>query len=129
MAPYGDARRAPVWASWHICRVYENVFPLLSNLYGPVRMLVVRGITRLSREFVTQTKLEGTMAPRGLFEKPMNDLDDGSKGGTGSIMVFGLVAAIMLVMLIFIGVAGKNVAPKTAQLNTESPAASGSQNP
>jgi hypothetical protein len=88
MAPYGDARRAPVWASWHICRVYENVFPLLSNLYGPVRMLVVRGITRLSREFVAQTKLEGTMAPRGLFEKPMSDLDDGSKGGTGSIMVF-----------------------------------------
>jgi hypothetical protein len=56
-------------------------------------------------------------------------LDDGSKGGRGSIMVFGLVAAIMLVMLIFIGVAGKNVAPKTAPLNTESPAASGSQNP
>jgi hypothetical protein len=59
----------------------------------------------------------------------MTDLDDGSKGGTGSIMVFGLVAAIVLVMLIFISVAGKNVAPKTAQLNTESPAASGSQNP
>jgi hypothetical protein len=127
MAPYGDARRAPVWASWHICRVYENVFPLLSNLYGPVRMLVVRGITRLSRVFVAQTKLEVTMAPRGLFEKPMTDLDDGSKGGTGSIMVFGLVAAI--IMLIIIGAAGKNVAPKTAQLNTESPAASGSQNP
>jgi hypothetical protein len=127
MAPYGDARRAPVWASWHICRVYENVIPLLSNLYGPVRMLVVRGITRLSRVFVAQTKLEVTMAPRGLFEKPMTDLDDGSKGGTGSIMVFGLVAAI--IMLIIIGAAGKNVAPKTAQLNTESPAASGSQNP
>jgi hypothetical protein len=47
-------------------------------------MLVVRGITRLSREFVAQTKLEGIMAPRGLFEKPMTDLDDGSKGGTGS---------------------------------------------
>jgi hypothetical protein len=49
----GDAH-APVWASWHICRVYENVFPLLSNVYGPVRMFVERGITRLSREFVAQ---------------------------------------------------------------------------
>jgi len=44
-------------------------------------------------------------------------------------MVFGLVAATMLVMLIVIGVAGKNVGPNTAQLNTKSPAASGSQNP
>jgi hypothetical protein len=69
------------------------------------------------------------MAPRGLFERPMTDSDEGSKGGNRSIMVFGLVAATMLVMLIVIGVAGKNVGPNTAQLNTESPAASGSQNP
>ena len=116
-------------ASWHVCRVYENVFPLLSNLYAPVRMLVVRGIARLAWEFLAQTKLEITMAPRGLFERPMTDSDEGSKGGNRSIMVFGLVAATMLVMLIVIGVAGKNVGPNTAQLNTESPAASGSQNP
>ena len=59
------------------------------------------------------------MAPRGLFERPMTDSDEGSKGGNRSIMVFGLVAATMLVMLIVIGVAGKNVGPNTAQLNTE----------
>lgn len=44
-------------------------------------------------------------------------------------MVFGLVAAITIVMLILIGVTGKNVAPNTAQLNTESPATTGSQTP
>ena len=45
------------------------------------------------------------------------------------LIVFGLVSAITLVVPIVIGLAGKNVAPNTAQLNTESPAASGSQNP
>jgi hypothetical protein len=45
-------------------------------------------------------------------------------------LVFGLVAASTLVLLILIGVASKNVAPDTAQLNTAwSAAASGSQNP
>jgi hypothetical protein len=44
-------------------------------------------------------------------------------------MTFGLVAAITLVVLILIGVAGKDVGRNTAQLNTESLAASVSQNP
>ena len=44
-------------------------------------------------------------------------------------LVFGLVAASTLVLLILIGVASKNVAPDTAQLNTAWSAASGSQNP
>ena len=43
--------------------------------------------------------------------------------------VFGLVAASALVLLILIGLASKQAAPNTAQLNTEWPAASGSQNP
>jgi hypothetical protein len=45
------------------------------------------------------------------------------------LFAFGIVAAIMTVLLIGIGIAGKNVGPNTAQLNTESPATSGSQNP
>ena len=44
-------------------------------------------------------------------------------------LVFGLVAASILVLLLLIGVASKNAAPIIAQLNTESPATSGSQNP
>jgi len=63
-----------------------------------------------------------------MADKPMSELDEGSKGRR-RLMVFGLVSAITLVVLIVIGLAGKNVAPNTAQLNTESPAASGSQNP
>jgi hypothetical protein len=59
----------------------------------------------------------------------MTEMDEGSKGGRRSVVAFGLVAAIMTVVLILIGVAGKNVAPNTPQSNTESPAASGSQNP
>ena len=42
-------------------------------------------------------------------------------------VVFGLVAAIMLVMLILIGVIGKNAAPTKAQ-SSELPTTSGSQN-
>jgi hypothetical protein len=44
-------------------------------------------------------------------------------------LVFGLVAASTLVLLLLIGVASENAAPIIAQLNTESPATSGSQNP
>jgi hypothetical protein len=59
----------------------------------------------------------------------MADMDEGSKGGRRSVLVFGLVAATLTVLLILVGVAGNNVAPNMAQSNTESPATSGSQNP
>jgi hypothetical protein len=64
-----------------------------------------------------------------MADKPMTDMDEGSRGGRNSVLVFGLVAATLTVLLILIGVAGKNVAPNMAQSNTESPATSGSQNP
>jgi hypothetical protein len=62
-------------------------------------------------------------------EIAMADMDEGSKGGRRSVLAFGIVAAVMTVLLIVIGVTGKNVAQNTAQSNTESPATSGSQNP
>jgi hypothetical protein len=58
----------------------------------------------------------------------MADMDEGSKGGRRSVLAFGIVAAIMTVLLIGIGVAGKNVAPNTAQSDTGAPSTSGSQN-
>ena len=65
---------------------------------------------------------------KDIGEIAMADMDEGSKGGRRSVLAFGIVAAIMTVLLIGIGVAGKNVASNTAQLNTESPATSGSPN-
>jgi hypothetical protein len=59
----------------------------------------------------------------------MTDLDEGSKGGRRSILIFGVVAATLTVLLIILGLAGKDVATNTAQTTTESPATSGSQNP
>jgi len=56
-------------------------------------------------------------------------MDEGSKGGRRSSLVFGVVAATLTALLIVIGVAGKNAAPNTPQSNTESPATSSSQNP
>ena len=58
----------------------------------------------------------------------MADMDEGSKGGRNSVLLFGLVAATLTVLLILVGVAGNNVAPNSAS-NTKSPATSGSQNP
>jgi hypothetical protein len=66
---------------------------------------------------------------REIGEIVMADMDEGSKGGRRSVLVFGLVAATLTVLLILVGVAGNNVAPNMAQSNTESPATSGSQNP
>ena len=59
----------------------------------------------------------------------MADMDEGSRGGRRSVLAFGIVAAIMTVLLIAIGVSGKNVTSNMAQSNTETPATSGSQNP
>jgi len=58
----------------------------------------------------------------------MADMDEGSKGGRRSVLVFGIVATIMIVAMIGIGVAGKNVALNTAQSNML-PVTSNSQNP
>ena len=63
-----------------------------------------------------------------MADRSVTDMDEGSKGGRRSALVFGVVAATLTALLIVIGVAGKNVAPNT-QSNTESPATSGSQNP
>jgi hypothetical protein len=65
----------------------------------------------------------------GIGEIAMADMDEGSRGGRRSVLAFGIVAAIMTVLLIAIGVSGKNVTSNMAQSNTETPATSGSQNP
>jgi hypothetical protein len=64
-----------------------------------------------------------------MADRRMTDMDEGSKGGRNSVLLFGIVAATLTVLLILVGVAGKSVGPNTAQSNTESPATSGSQNP
>ena len=62
-----------------------------------------------------------------MADRSITDMDEGSKGGRRSALVFGVVAATLTALLIVIGVAGKNAAPNTAQSNTES--TSSSQNP
>jgi arginine exporter protein ArgO len=51
-----------------------------------------------------------TLAPRQKEngETAMAVMDEGSKGGRRSVLAFGIVAAIMTVLLIVIGVAGKS---------------------
>ena len=64
-----------------------------------------------------------------MADRRMTDIDEGSNGGRNSVLLFGVVAATLTVLLILVGLAGKNVAPNMAQSNTESPATSGSLNP
>jgi hypothetical protein len=52
-------------------------------------------------------------------EIAMTHMDEGSKGGRNSVLAFSIVTAFMLVLMILIGVAGKNTTPNTAQLTTE----------
>ena len=59
----------------------------------------------------------------------MADMDEGSEGGSRSVLTFGIVATIMTVLLIAIGVAGRDVTPNAAQSNAASPTTSGSPNP
>jgi len=47
----------------------------------------------------------------------MDNMDEVSR----SILAFGIVAAIWIVLLVVIGVAGENVGPNTPQPKVESP--------
>ena len=50
----------------------------------------------------------------------MANMDEGSKGNKGSVLAFGIVATISIVLLVVIGVAGENVGPNTPQAKVES---------
>lgn len=52
------------------------------------------------------------------------DIDEGSKGGSTSVLIVGIVAACVLAFLLFFGYRGgsETVAPATPQPSTEAPA-------
>ena len=76
--------------------------------------LTVKHFGRQSRVFFPLRAENPGQLDIGLRQLALEHMDD--------------VAAIITILLIGIGIAGKNVAPKTAQSNVESPATSGSQN-
>ena len=64
-----------------------------------------------------------------MADRPMTDIDEGSRGGTRSVVIFGVVAAVLLGFLVIAGSSGReHVAPNTPPSNTESPATAGSKN-
>lgn len=66
-----------------------------------------------------------------MAQSPITD-EEGSRGGTRSIMLWAVVSACLFVWMFFVGTGhiGKSVTSNTPQANTESPATSGdSQKP
>ena len=64
-----------------------------------------------------------------MADRPMTDIDEGSRGGRRSVVVFGAVAAALLVFLVVVGSSDReHLAPNTPPSNTESPATAGSKN-
>jgi len=57
------------------------------------------------------------MAPRGLFEKPIVDAEEGSKIETSPALLFGLVATVVIGLMVLIGVSGKDVTSHMTQQN------------
>jgi hypothetical protein len=104
----------------HTARLFIYEIPI-SRLVIPSRFFMASSPCQRPRQ-----KEIGEIA---MADRPMTDLDEGSKGGRRSILIFGVVAATLTVLLIILGLAGKDVATNTAQTTTESPATSGSQNP
>ncbi|MGB6438625.1 MAG: hypothetical protein WBE89_04700, partial [Methyloceanibacter sp.] len=100
-------------------RLFIYEFPI-SRLAAPPRFLMAFSPSQQPRK-----RKIGEIA---MADRPMTDMDEGSKGGRRSVLVFGLVAATLTVPLILVGVAGKNVGPSIL-VSTHSPATSGSQNP
>ena len=65
------------------------------------------------------------MAPRGLFEKPIVDAEEGSKIETSPALLFGLVATVVIVLMVLIGVSGKGV---TSHMTPQNAVTSSAQN-
>ena len=65
--------------------------------------------------------MEAPMAPRGLFEKPIADTEEALSGETRRALLFGLVAALVIVLMVLVGVSGETAATHVAQLNVETP--------
>jgi hypothetical protein len=64
-----------------------------------------------------------------MAKRPITD-EEGSKGGQRSVMAVAIVAACLFVLIIVVGLSGRqSVAPNTPQPNTASPATSGAQTP
>ena len=60
-----------------------------------------------------------------MADRPITDIDEGSRGGTRSVALFAVVAAVVLVFLVVVGSRGGHVVP-----NTPAPTApAGSANP
>ena len=59
------------------------------------------------------------MAPRGLLEKPIADTEEALSGETRRALLFGLVAALVIVLMVLVGVSGETAATHVAQLNVE----------
>ena len=104
----------------HTARLFIYEIPI-SRLAAPPRFLMAFSPCQQPRQ-----KDIGEIA---MAYRPMTHMDEGSKGGRNSVLLFGVVAATLTVLLILVGVAGKNVGLSTTVSNTESPATSGSQNP
>jgi hypothetical protein len=83
-------------AIFRLCDSYIAAFSFLSILYG------------LHATFSVSNKRKGELI--------MANMDEVSR----SIWAFGIVAAIWIVLLIVVGVAGENVGPNTPQANVES---------
>jgi len=61
-----------------------------------------------------------------------HDLEEGSKGGARSVMLWAIVSACLFGLLALVGtgaLTGKKAAPNTPQANTEAPATGGAQEP
>jgi hypothetical protein len=58
---------------------------------------------------------------KGTGEIAMTHMVEGSKGGRNSVLALpvGIMSAVIIVLMLLIGVAGKSTTPNTAQLNTE----------
>jgi hypothetical protein len=102
----------------------DRAFSFMRFLYRGLPLPLV--FLWLSAHLSSPIKEIGEIA---MADRPITHMDEGSKGGRNSVLLFGLVASILTVLLILVGVGGKNVAPNLAQSSTESPATSGSLNP
>jgi hypothetical protein len=91
-----------------VCGVFIYEIPI-SRLATPPRFLMAFS--------PCQQRYKRILEKIAMANRPMTHMDDGSRGGRNSVLLFGVVAATLTVLLILIGVAGKNVAPNTPLAN------------
>ena len=84
-----------------------------------MRMFAVEQTQCVHRECVAQTNGGLPWLPEDYLKNRLPTTEEGSKAETRPALLFGLLTTVVIVLMVLVGISGKNVASHMAQQNVE----------